>query len=895
MNKTIKMVTVFIEKDAVTCECVCPVADVEVGDFVQIFLNNAPTVGEVKESKVVLINDLPNSIYDMKSVIRKVPNPNKTQGVKQNTIRINEIINRNRTVTLVGRGILGHFDFPNAELEAHHAEVGDTVYFSEIDGSLFVATILALNDTANTLEPRVHINAIVKSDKNKEFLKNKISIDLKDDGKKATLLSYTLPHREYTIDGIVTHLGMRSFERSRKLTQLTIATDGLTIEPLAFAYNNSIEEINILDERASIAVNCFDGCRNLRRVTLPYTLYHLRFELAEYYGNRIEFIYFLGPNHLIDGIVYSPKMKTVICCIDDDIVEYRTPIHVEGIREKAFLNCKKLETFAASPLMEDAGYGILAGCMSLKHVHARFENDYDVILMFGTDYCEDSKTKEVHYKDGTSRIFYMPAECSYHNMPATKDLLKDIDPRTLSPQTCHYLGEYFTEKHNVKDAIRFHAIAAQQGIDKSYQRLAAYSQIEGIDQQYFTVDLYDYAHRLLTVKPFFRMLATEHPEYRFDDIADEDILEHFMNRECLIKLLKDISESDIFDTDLLNIGLNKIFIYTEEIHDLEIKRLFLRCVRRIGLFDTVIDWKEELMEALFDNGDEADYREFGFEVIKLTDFLPKPEKDAFLSDMPDSETKSCLQTAHNASMMPTKDNVNTFNEFIEKAVQTGDVFYQKCAVVSIYSYLAFCWREKTMSAQFRSLLELIQKKYDEGFDVLGKLLLDFKQNLKRSIPKRYFYECAETMFDAGLLHENIFNNLIGKNVQEKAAYYLRYPEYFDPCDKDTFVMKEFNSSWVYIPGTMVMKPENSKKEPLMYMHYTPELINGELVLFLNPHEGIAYAHKKGVPIPEDYFRISLGQVLSVMSYYQLAEATVFPRIVNKKITAQYIKSIYDWR
>lgn len=895
MNKTVSIVTVYVEKDAISCECVCPVAGVEVGDFVQIFLNNAPTTGEVKEKKEVLITDLPNSIYDMKSVIRKVPNPANVQAAKMNTLRVNELINRNRTVTLIGRGVLGHFDLSNAELEAHHAEVGDTIYFSETDGTLFVATILQMKDTANTYEPRIHVNAAIKSEKNKEFLKNKISIDTSADDKRATLTSYTLPHAEYVIDDIVTHIGMRAFERCRKLKSLTIATDGVVIEPLAFAYNNSIEEINIVDERAEIAVNSFDGCSKLRRVTLPYMLYSLRYELAEYYGDRIEFIYVLGSNHLIDGVVYSPKMKAVICCIDEDIVEYRAPVSVETIHCEAFLNCRKLQTFVASPLTDTIGCGLFDGCMALKDVHLRYENKASLTFMFGTKYCENARTEDVQFTDGTTKTYYIPRHCTYHNMPKTEDLLRDIDPSTLSPLACHYLGEYFSEKHNVKEAVRFHALAARQGIDESYQRLAAYSQIEGIDQQYFTVELYDYANRLLTVKPFFRMLENELPEYHYGDVPDEDILEQFMDPEELKKLLQDISKCSIFDTDLLNIGLNKIFIYTEEIHNLEIKRLFLRCVQKIGQFDNIIDWKEELLDALFENGAEEDYREFGFEIITLTDFLQKPEKEEFLESMPESETKICLQRAHDASMLPRKENVEIFEAFLKKYDETGDVFYQKCAVVALNSYLAFCWREKAMSAQFRSLLGLVQKKYDEGYDLLGKFLLSFKQNLKRSIPKRYFFECAEKLYDAGLLHDNSFNNIIGKNVQEKAAYYFRYPEYFNPKDKDTFVMKEFNSTWVYVPGTMVMKLESSKKTPLMYTHYTPELVDGELVLFLNPHEGITYAKKKGVPLPEDYFAIPLGQVLSVMSFYNLTEARVFPRILNKTITAQYIKSVYDWR
>lgn len=895
MIQSVKIVTVYIENEAASCECVCPIPDIGAGDFVQIFLNNAPVVGEVISIKEVQINDLPNSIYDMKSVIRKVPNPNKDSKIVHNTIRVNDFVPSNRTVTLVGRGVLGHFDFSGAELDAHNAQAGDTIYFSESDGTRYAATILKISDTASTYEPGIRVNAVLKNEKNKEFLKNKIKTDLKSENKKAVLQSFKLPYEEYSIEGMITHIGERAFERTRVLKKLIIATDGIVIEPLAFAYNNSIEEIHIADERTVISVNSFDGCTNLRRVTLPYTLYYLRFELAEYYGNRIEFIYYLGSNQLIDGIVYSSKMSTVICCIDENITEYIAPIHVSAVREKAFLNCKKLRLFVASPIMEKPGYGILAGCTALKDVHAHFEDDYDVILMFGTDYCDGSIAEPVNYKDGTTRMFYLPSDCRYHNLSKTDALLKEADPKDLSPMVCHYLGEYFSDKHNPKEAIRFHAIAARQGVDKSYQRLAAYSQIEDIGREYFTVDLYDFAHRLLTVKPFFHMLAVECPEYQYVDMNDQEILDQFMNPERLRKLLEDVADSNIFDTDLLSIGLNKIYLYTEDVHDLTIKRMFLRCIQKIGLFDSVVDWKEELLEALFDNGDEEDFREFAFEIIKMESYLDDPEKEAFLREMPDTETRDCLIQAHMASMHPRQENVSVFEDFLRKYDESGDSFYQKCAVVSIFSYICLCWREKKMKAQFRTVLELVKNKYDAGYVLLGKMVLDFKQNLKRNIPKQYYYLCAEKMFQAGLLHSSTFDNIIGKNGQEQAAFYCRYPEYFNPGNKDTFVMKEFNSSWVYIPGTMIMKPESSKKEPIMHMHYRPELIDGELMLFLNPHEGISYMQKNGLPIPEDFFRIPLGQVLSVMSHYNVSEATVFPRIVNKKITQQYIKSIYDWR
>lgn len=895
MDNKVRVATVYIENDNITLDCICPLIEVSEGDTVQIFLNNDSAVGKVLEMREVRIADLPCGVSNMKTVIRKLSDNTQIRNTILDRISIVDYGNRSRTVTLVGRGVVGQFDFPNIEIDAHNAAPGDLMYFSDYQDTKYVSTILRIEDSPNTLKPRVYIDAIVKDASRIEFLQNRISISEKSGEQQVELRGFTLPCEAFIIQDMVSHICSRAFEHTKKLKKLTVNTDGAIIEPMAFSYNTSLEEIIILDERVTIAINCFDGCKNLRHVVLPYQQYYLKKDLENYYAGRIRFDFDLGRNIMQDGIVYSPDRDVLICCTDKNLEEYNpSSLHIKRIHPYAFKDCKKLKRFIAPPFMDVPSEGCFSGCMALQEVQAYFENDYESILMFGSEPCPNAAVRTLKYIDGSSRDFYMPKEFRIIRMPSPKELLSAIDPKKLSEQVSYHAGLFYLSIRDYRNAIQCFGVAARQGNEKAYQKLAELAYRKGFEE-YFSADLYDYARRFLRVKPFFHMFAIEHPEYDFSSLSEEDILAHFSNRDELIALLQKISYGDIFDTDLLNIALNLLFNYTREIHDLEIKRLFLRCEQKIGLMDNVIFWKEELLEEIFALGEEADIREFGFQILPLTDFVDREGKERFINRIDDSETKNALARAHYASMHPQDVNITIFEEFLSKACQTRDVFYQKCAIISVFSYLCHCWRDKKKNAQFKKLLELIHTRYLEGNDYLAVVLLSFKQNMKRSIPKVFYWNCAEKMYAKGLLSSNTFDSLIGMRKQEQAAFFCRFPEFFDLNDKKNFLMTELNNTHFYVPGTVLQKVPRSESEPIMYVHYIPDLTAGELMLFLNPHEAITYYAKNNLPLPEDFYRITIGQVMSLMKLYDITEATVFPRFLNKKITDTLIEASYDWK
>lgn len=894
MDRNIKIAIVFIEKDNISCECVCAVPDIKVGDYVQIFLNNAPTTGEVKELKEMDFNDMPNSVYDMKSVIRKVPNPNGESSTPSPTVNVNAMIQRNRLVTIVNDGISASILMPNAEIEAYKAAVGDLIFFQSNDGKKYKATIFNLEESANIKEPSIHVTAVKKSEKNATFYKKcQVSTTMDGEDRRVTLNACGINEETYILEDIVTHIGPKSFERTRKMKRLGIATKGVTIEPMAFSYNESLEEIAIFDEYASINVNCFDGCTNLKRVILPYSLFWMRFELAEYYGNKFEIGFNQGPNIIHEGVVYTNDLKAIICCVNPEIKEYRAPLRTETIYPHAFRNCRELEHFTGSPMMEKTGYAILEGCMNLRSVNHRFSNNYDVIFMFGENFEEDGAPDTVEYKDGSKRVFYMPKECKYSNLPSIEAIIKDADPETITPEMCGFIGDYYSTIHRPKDAIKYHVMAAKQGIDESYQKLVDYSHNELIGQEYFTVEQYDYAYRLRSMKPFFNMISKELPEYQYENMADSEILDKFMDYQYLYEFLDKLSRAFVMDTDLLNIGLNRIFMYTEDIHDVAVKRLFLRCARKIGPFESICYWVDELLEEVFET--EEDYREFSFDILKLTDYLPNAEKKAFIDNMPESETKQCLEKAYHSCSNPGADSEAVFLDFLNKATETKDVFYEKCAVLSMEAYLAACWRDKQASARFKKMLELIEDKYNEGFKLLGIMLLTFKQNMKRSIPKRFFWEMAEYLYNLGLLQCNVFENLLGENVEDRAVFYYKYPEYFNLNDRKNVYMKKLSNTYVFIPGKVVMKPATAKVKPILYLNYVPDLEDGKLNLFLNPHEGVAYYMQRGLPIPEEFYWVPISVALSIMYSFDLEDATLFPKVINQKVTTKFLESTFDRR
>ena len=894
LAKVIKLVTVYFENDNISCECICAIQDIEEGDLVQVFMNNAPAVGEIKAIKEIPLNEMTDAMYEMKSVIKKIPNPSKQVKEIPNTIKIDDIVNRSKAVTLIGFGVVGKLSFSVAEMEAHGAEVGDVLYFLDVDGSKFRTTILAIEDSNDCEEPRIHVSAVRKEPQIREFIqKNKIVFDLNSGDKKITLSGFNINEEEYVIGDWISNIGPRAFERCRKLKKLTLLTEGLSVDALAFAYNESIEEIIIHDYNSKIKVNSFDGCRNLRKVILPYDLYYMRNELLEYYGDKISFEYELFDEILLDGIVYSKNMEMLICCIDEEIEEYKAPLSVRDIMHYAFKNCSNLRLFEGSPFMGSPSVGIFAGCVNLENVSYRFENNYDVIFLFGEDYVPDSRAETVEYRDGTKRVFYLPKNCRFQNLPKPEEILNGVNPKDINPKVCAFIADYYSKIHKTKEAIKFHYYASLQGIDKSYQKLAEYVQIESIGQDYFTLDQFDYADRTQDIRPFFLMLSRDYPEYELGECTNSQILEKFSNREALVRLLETISTASIFDTDLLNVALNKLYRATEDIHDLEIKRLFLRCANKIGKFDNVLYFKEELLEEIFVT--ENDYREFGFDVVDVTTFIPNEDTKNFIDRMPESETKKSMEKAYNASQNPGPLCVDLFEEFILKAKETGDIFYQKCAILSIYAYVSLCWREKTYVSQFKTILSRILDLYKEGLDLLGFIVLCFKQNLKKSISKNFYMECAEKIYDAGILYDNTFNNLLGGYVQNRAAFFCKYPEYFDINDRTKLVMKEINRTWFYIYATTVMKPANAKTNPILYQNFCPELIDDELVLFLNQHEAVTYLKKKGIKLHGDFYRIPMGQVLSIMYTRNLDTVRVLPRTLNQLLTREYIDHTYDRR
>lgn len=893
MAKVIKILNVYFESDGITCECVCPLQDVTEGDLVQVFLNNAPAIGLVKEVKDIPINEMTDAMYEMKSVIKKLPNPNK-QSTKapSNTIRVGDIVNRNKLLTVIGFGVVGKLVFDSKEVAAHNLEAGDVMYFIDVDGTRFRTAVIAIEDIDDTAIARIHIDAVCKVPALAEFISsNQIKANL-DSGEKSIVLKvFNINEEEFEIGDWISAIGSRSFERCRKLKKLVLKTDGVDIEPLAFAYNESIEEIVVADRGASIKLNAFDGCRNLQKVVLPYELYYMRNDFEEYYRNRIIFEYELFGNVLLDGIVYTKSLKTLVCCLNDEIEEYIAPVHVTYMREFAFANCKKLRHFAGSPFMKETSVGEFAGCMNLEKVEYRFENNYDVIFLFGEKYCPDGVPKTVKYKDGSKKVFYLPKNCKYVNLPMPEDILEGTKPQDLSPFACAFIADYYSEVHKTKEAIQFHSIAAFQGSSKSYQKLAEYAQNEYIGQEFFTLDLFDFADRTQDIKAFFYMFSRDYPEYDMADFSNKQIIEKFSEKNELKKLLMTISEAAIFDTDLLNIVLMKLYRANEDQLDIELKRLFLRCANRIGQFDNVLYWMDDLLDEIFIS--EADYREFAFNIIPVTEFIGKPEKGAFIEHMPESETKHCISRAYSASQNPGADSVELFEEFIGLAIATGDIFYQKCALLTIYAYVSLCWREKAYVTEFKKILERIMELYNEGLDLMCFILLSFKQNLKRSISKTFYMEAAEKLFDHGILYDNIFNNLLGCNAQNKAAFFSKYPEYFSLEDNDSLIMKELNKMWYYIYATTIKKPENSKTEPVIYENYLPELIEGELIAFLNPHEAVTYMKAREIKLAGDFYRVSLGHLLSVMYTNGIDEVRVLPRTLNQIVTKEYIEHIYD--
>lgn len=462
MDKSAIFAKVYIAEEGFSVECVCPIRDIESGDEVQIILNNKPILGIVTEIRDVELEDLPSDVYNMKQIIKRTKAyQSQTEKIKEDSFALKALFERNQYITVVSHGVVGRFLFDMANIQAMHAEKGDYVYLCTSGSDRFRCAIIAIENSSDASDHICHIEAVEKDEHLAEILQWNISIKDKD---KAVILNKCKTREEsFCIDAGITGIAAKAFTETPNLKLLTVSAR-MYIDPLAFSGNDSLEEIRIVNNMINISINSFDGCKNLKRLLLPYSCYHMKEELEAFYKGRVHIEFALTDmDEIVDGIVYAFERRTLVCCLDKRIKEFTASLTLENIYPYAFKDCIKLKTFILTPFVKNVGNAVLSGCSALAHVECLLKRKVDVLDLFGTEQNKKMDPMQVELTDGSKVIIYLPRKTKFCATGTIEDALKDITPDSLSPELCFVVGNYYSSIHRPEKSIQFHQKAVLAG------------------------------------------------------------------------------------------------------------------------------------------------------------------------------------------------------------------------------------------------------------------------------------------------------------------------------------------------------------------------------------------------------------------------------------------------
>lgn len=367
--------------------------------------------------------------------------------------------------------------------------------------------------------------------------------------------------------------------------------------------------------------------------------------------------------------------------------------------------------------------------------------------------------------------------------------------------------------------------------------------------------------------------------------------ERLLRPEFLSSFLQGVSTMEIFDLSTYQTGIDQLYRLTKSVHNQEIDRLFLLCIDKLSFLNDAVYWREDLLKSV---GRMPQYfKDFAFDIIDIFGFTREEGDVEYLASLLPCEETQALQSAYEASLKPRVECLSLFQGFIERAELTHDDFFDKCAVLSICRYMQACWNDKALITEFRNILELVVEKTQKGHPLISMLVFLFKSNMKKSISRSFYIDNAETLLQKGLLEENVFSNILddGGARQQKASFYMKYQDFFSLEDKKNMFMKHLADEYFCISAVRSEVP--IKTNPILYLHFKPELIDGKLLLFLNIHEAVMYLRKNGFPTPNEFFHVSLANVLSILDNNSLSEATLFPVFLDRSLTRNFIRSLYD--
>ncbi len=145
------------------------------------------------------------------------------------------------------------------------------------------------------------------------------------------------------IPASVTHINEHAFNACG-LQTLQIPNHTKAIGGYAFAYCDSLSQINLGNELETIGDGAFYFCKNIKNINIPASTDSIG-KYVFHYWNQLENIE-VHPNNeyfvSIDGILYNKNQSTIMLCPEQKSGTYNFPESITHIAPGAFSNCNKL-------------------------------------------------------------------------------------------------------------------------------------------------------------------------------------------------------------------------------------------------------------------------------------------------------------------------------------------------------------------------------------------------------------------------------------------------------------------------------------------------------------------------------------------------------------------------
>jgi len=875
-------VTVRLVDEDTIAQRYCAIPEVKVGDYVVFLLNDRETIGLVEE-----ITQMPRPIdaYGLGRRNHVLRITEKPEPVSPFSIRILPPTPMVR-LTLARMNQMCHMRVKRSRIEKNHIKIGDTLLLDRDNGE--EAVILDIDDLATDDLPYCQFLTVRENPDFAEVLKNKAALHLKEENEALSefvLHNWISEIEEARIPFGVDRITAFAFEDNWDVRRVVITGPYVHLDPFAFGHNESIEEIAIEDDRAYCVPASFEGCMNLRKLSLPYTCFFMRKELEmKYPGVQIDFL--LNGNVNVSGIIYSADMTKVVCCTNQDIAIYHSPSTVTTIYPRAFSGCSLMKRFLLTPYVTDRGRGCLAGCFGLEEIAVSYDHEVEVILMFGQEFSPAAEEIVLHRKDGGEELFYLPHNVKFTKLPKTKEALRAIKPEELDPENAYALGKRFEDEHSMKEAIACYIRAYRGGQPLAFEKLITLVQNEYY-HEYFDLATYDEVMRTRSIEPALHHFTLTANGQKWADYNAEQLMDKFQDTRVLNTFLQDLAETDLLHGGLLNSLLKRLYPKFGRKGSTETKVWFYRCARKLSADDCTLTWREELLAELLLMSEYQ--KEFLFDRLKTFYLERDMTHENLIAGLKDEALRTDVMAAYSAGINPQGTNVELCHSFLAKAKETGDEIYQWCALLAVSTYIAQCWRNKN-SPLLRSVLQIAIDACKDGMYLMGIPILHHRQNLKRNIPRSFYRTIAQRLQVKGLLSFNDYENLLGDYRAKYIDFFYRYADLFDVNKPDNAMMKYVRKSWFCIPGIEI-KDEDAKEavEKRPYEAFIPLKTGDTLVAFSNPHEAVSYMIQNGLPVADYYFSIPYKQILTIMDTMKVEEAVLMPLCLNKKLTKKFVE------